>query len=524
MKQLDRELEHGLEGLLRPLQEPPVVYLLPVAIGLAYVGWRWYAVFERALAFVDSHRVLVGFLAVLVGALGLAGLVGLRRLWWRWRDRERPADLIADWPELAEGLQLPGSSVLSLQEVQGGLTVQLQLNRFRGQHCADLVAKLPRLESALRVRPGAVRVLPDAERADQCTLRIVSKDPLGKPIPWAPPGVTSITDPITLGLFEDQQPVELRLWETDRQRHVLIAGVNGSGKSGLINVALGSLARCQDLVLWGVDLKGGMEFAAWQPVLGRLATSPASARLLLEAANRALDARMSLLASRRWRRWRPTAKEPLLLIVVDEIAELADEDLVLVQRIARLGRAPGVQLITATQRPSAKQLESTDDSGVALRGQLHTRICMRVTETNEAGMVLGSGLVAQGWRADRLLREPGSFLIYDSPEHMQAVPARCFLMTDQAVQVAVNACKDLRPQLDATTGAAASGQVEQKSDEALDPEAALLAVLRASPTGLSTSDLVRQSPRSRAWVQDRLNRLAERGVVKRLDRGRWAVV
>jgi S-DNA-T family DNA segregation ATPase FtsK/SpoIIIE len=85
--------------------------------------------------------------------------------------------------------------------------------------------------------------------------------------------VTSITEAITLGLFEDHQPDELRLYEADRQRHVLIGGVNGAGKSGLINVALGSLARCQDLVLWGIDLKGGMEFAGWQPVLDRLATS-----------------------------------------------------------------------------------------------------------------------------------------------------------------------------------------------------------------------------------------------------------
>src|SRR5439155_4531475 len=132
-----------------------------------------------------------------------------------------------------------------------------------------------------------------------------------------------------------------------------------------------------------------------------------------------------------------------------------------VQRIARLGRAPGVQLVVATQRPSAQQLESTDDSGVALRGQLHTRICMRVTETQEADMVLGGGLVREGWRADRLLREPGSFLIADPPEHVQPVPARCFLMSDELVKAAVAACKDSRPKLDTTTAAAVLGCVDQ---------------------------------------------------------------
>jgi S-DNA-T family DNA segregation ATPase FtsK/SpoIIIE len=342
-------------------------------------------------------------------------------------------------------------------------------------------------------------------------------------------------EPIALGVFEDHRIVELRLWEKDRQRHILIAGVNGSGKSGLINVALSSLARCQDLVLWGIDLKGGMEFAAWQPVLDRLATSPAEAKRLLEAANAALDARMELLASRRWRRWRPSASEPLLLIVVDEISELGDAGLTLVQRIARLGRAPGVQLIAATQRPSAKQLESTDESGVALRGQLHARICMRVTETREADMVLGGGLVREGWRADRLLREPGSFLISDSPAHVQPVPARCYLMSDSAVAAAVNACQGLRPELDAIT-ATAVGRIDQPAphqqpdpsvpDETrqLDPEITLLETLRqAGPDGLSVDDLVPRVSRGRTWIYDRLKMLAATGRVKQLDRGRWAV-
>jgi S-DNA-T family DNA segregation ATPase FtsK/SpoIIIE len=538
MKRLDSELERGLEALLRPLLEPPTVYVVAAAIlgALVYVGER--QTILRAIRFVDSHRVLVGLLAALLAVVAAAVLVAVRRLWRHWRRREPAADLVSDWPELAEGLQLSGSVVLGVQRDHGGQTVRLQLNRFRGQTSSDLVTKLPRLESALRVRPGAVRVLPNAERADHCTLRVVERDPLAKPIPWTPPAVSSITEAIVLGVFEDHQPVELRLWEKDRQRHVLIAGVNGSGKSGLINVALGSLARCQDLVLWGIDLKGGMEFAAWQSVLDRLATSPAEAARLLEAANRGLDTRMELLASRRWRRWRPSASEPLLLIVVDEVSELPEEGLTLLKRIARLGRAPGVQLVVATQRPSAKQLESPDDSGMALRGQLQTRVCMRVTETREADMVLGGGLGREGWRADRLLREPGTFLILDAPEHVQPVPGRCFLMSDSAVAAAVDACKGLRPQLDAITTAAVVGRdakpepPDQQADPSvphearqLDPEAALLAALaEAGAEGLALDELITLGLGQRTWIYERLKRLVDRGAVKRLGGRRWACV
>jgi S-DNA-T family DNA segregation ATPase FtsK/SpoIIIE len=539
----DREVERGLEALLRPLLEPPTVYVLGLVLVGSYVVWRERPVLVGTLHFGSAHRVLIVLVLLVLLSLALAAALGVLWALRKWQRRAERSKLATDWPELAEGLQLSGSSVLRVQHDQGGQTVRLQLNRFRGQTSADLVAKLPRLESALQVRPGAVRVMPDSMRADLCTLRLVERDPLAKAIPWTAPAVTSVTEPVTLGLFEDHQPMQLRLWQPDRQRHVLIAGVNGSGKSGLINVALGSLTRCRDLVLWGVDLKGGMEFSAWKPALDRLATSPADACTLLEAANRVLDARMELLAGRNWRRWRPTAEEPLLLVVVDEISELDPAGLALVQRIARLGRAPGVQLIIATQRPSAQQLESTDESGVALRGQLHTRICMRVTETREADMILGGGLVREGWRADRLLREPGTFLISDAPEHAQPVPARCFWMSDSTVQAAVADCRELRPRLDPTSvGAALTQQADAASaaeestdqpeagtsvDSPHDPDARILALLRQrGPEGLSGDDLAAglQGLRGRTWVYQRLPVLTERGLIRRIDKGRWAIV
>ena len=53
-----------------------------------------------------------------------------------------------------------------------------------------------------------------------------------------------------------------------------IGGIAGSGKSGVLNVILGNLAACPDVVLWGIDLKGGMELRPWASCLARLATTP----------------------------------------------------------------------------------------------------------------------------------------------------------------------------------------------------------------------------------------------------------
>src|SRR3712207_8849701 len=41
--------------------------------------------------------------------------------------------------------------------------------------------------------------------------------------------------------------------------HVLIGGTTDSGKTGVLNIILGNLAASPDVVLWGIDLKGGME-------------------------------------------------------------------------------------------------------------------------------------------------------------------------------------------------------------------------------------------------------------------------
>jgi hypothetical protein len=50
--------------------------------------------------------------------------------------------------------------------------------------------------------------------------------------------------------------------------------VVGSGKSGILNVIIAALAACEDVVIWGIDLKGGTELRPWTPSLGRLATTP----------------------------------------------------------------------------------------------------------------------------------------------------------------------------------------------------------------------------------------------------------
>jgi hypothetical protein len=200
---------------------------------------------------------------------------------------------------------------------------------------------------------NAVRVHPDPDDlAHRCELRVLDRDPHADAIPWPGPSVTSITEPIDLGPFEAEPCRVLVL-----RRHAIVGGATGSGKSGGLNELIANLAACRDVVIWAIDLKRGMEFQPWAACLDRLATTPDQAAALLADAVTILYARAQHLADHGRREWEPSQRMPALVIIVDEYAELAEQAPAALKHtdtIARLGRAPAVTLVLATQRPTQK--------------------------------------------------------------------------------------------------------------------------------------------------------------------------
>ena len=166
----------------------------------------------------------------------------------------------------------------------------------RGQTIRDVIAKIPAIESGLGTFRGAVRVYPTPDDlANRFELRVLDTDPHADAITWPGPSVTSITEPIDLGPFEDAAPCRVLFL----RRHGLFGGATGAGKSGGLNVLMGNLVACRDVVIWGIDLKKGMELAPWASCIDRLATTPEEARALLADAVAILEARAALLAAAR---------------------------------------------------------------------------------------------------------------------------------------------------------------------------------------------------------------------------------
>jgi FtsK/SpoIIIE family/IclR helix-turn-helix domain len=527
----------------RPHWWVPLAVLAGVAAwAVAVFGarWRFPTRIERVYAaltiyaagvWISAATAVGPFLPPLPQALVIGALI-LSVPWWAHRRRRAKVRLdrkLQAWPDIANAIGLAGAEVMSATVDVWGWRARFRL--ARGQTLPDVIAKIPEIESGLGTFRGAVRVYPTPDDlAHRCEIRVLNVDPHAGAIPWPGPSVTSITQPVDLGPFEDASPCRVLF----TRLHGIFGGTTGAGKSGGLNVLMGNLAACRDVVIWAIDLKKGMELRPWQSCIDRLATTPEQAITLLRDAVAVLEARASLLAAAGKREWEISLSMPALVVIIDEYAELADEapDAISdTDSIARLGRAVAVTLIAATQRPTQKAMGQG-----AVRSQMDLRICFRVREPRDVDLILGQGMLRAGWDAHNL-NAPGKFLV-SAPGHDRPQRARAYLLTDQVVTETAARYAGYRPLLDAgsrrailTAANTGTAQHENSAGHEDSPEAVRrptiaeqalrTALCAAPPEGMAVGDLISVSGMTRSTVYRHLRELARSGHVVQVSRGRW---
>ncbi len=200
--------------------------------------------------------------------------------------------------------------------------------------------------------------------------------------------------PFGIGMDVSGKPVVADL---TRMPHLLIAGATGSGKSVCINSVIASvlIARTPDEVqLVLVDPKQ-VEMSQYKglphlrlPVVTDMDKVVATLRwTVLEMERRytrfsEVGARNIVAFNERF----PEERLSYLVIVVDELADMmmtAAEDVErLICRLAQLGRAAGVHLVVATQRPSVDVLTGL------IKANLPTRIAFAVSSQTDSRVIL----------------------------------------------------------------------------------------------------------------------------------------
>lgn len=216
----------------------------------------------------------------------------------------------------------------------------------------------------------------------------------------APVPVSSLSmfDPVYLGIDEFGQPVYLDVVF----HNILASGEPGGGKSGLLNTITGHAALSTDTRLVLLDGKL-VELGPWRDVADEFVGPDIDHAIdVLRRLQQVVNNRYAWLLANNRRKIAPEDNMSVILVVIDEIAvysaTLGDkkqqEDFsALLRDLVARGRACGVPVVAATQRPSF------DIIPTSLRDLFGYRAAFRCTTVNSSNIVLGHGWAEQGFSA-----------------------------------------------------------------------------------------------------------------------------
>lgn len=209
----------------------------------------------------------------------------------------------------------------------------------------------------------------------------------------------SIWSPVHLGIDETGAAVRVTLAE----RNLLIGGEPGAGKSVALNLIVGHAALSLDCRLVLIDGKR-VELGLWRSCADAfIGPSIVDCVALLRRLQSMMDSRYDVLLDAGRRKISAAAGQPpVVLVVIDELAYFSStvgdtkqqkEFISLVRDLVARGRAAGIIVVAATQRPSA------DIVPTSLRDLLGYRLAFRCSTDASSDVILGHGWANEGYTA-----------------------------------------------------------------------------------------------------------------------------
>ncbi|MBH0240270.1 DNA translocase FtsK [Helicobacter pylori] len=261
---------------------------------------------------------------------------------------------------------------------------------------------------------------------------IKGKDVVGIEIPNSQSQIIYLREILESELFQkSSSPLTLALGKdivgnpfiTDLKKlpHLLIAGTTGSGKSVGVNAMILSLLYKNppdQLKLVMIDPKM-VEFSIYADIphlLTPIITDPKKAIGALQSVAKEMERRYSLMSECKVKTIDSYNEQapnngveafPYLIVVIDELADLmmtgGKEAEFPIARIAQMGRASGLHLIVATQRPSVDVVTGL------IKTNLPSRVSFRVGTKIDSKVILDTdGAQSLLGRGDMLFTPPGS--------------------------------------------------------------------------------------------------------------------
>ena len=319
---------------------------------------------------------------------------------------------------------------------------RVELVLWRGTSIDDLVKVEGVLAASLGVRQ--VRCVANAAKRNLITLTITRDDPFGVEglrFPLLDVKQTCLWDAVPVGVNEDGDVVTLSLPE----RNVLLGGEPGAGKSVALSLLVAAAALDPEVDLWLFDGKV-VELSAWSACARVFVGHDVQLAItVLEELTAEMDLRYHELLRRGVRKVIRAEGLRLHVVVIDELAlYVAGTDKKSAQRFAELlrdlvarGRAAGIIVLAATQKPSTDIVPST------LRDLFGFRWALRCATRDASDTVLGAGWASEGFSASNLnsARRGVGLLLHEGGVPVQL---RTFHLTDDNVRVLAERAQELR--------------------------------------------------------------------------------
>ena len=410
-------------AILFPVLSIPVIVSIWVAIGH---GPR-----AGALTAALAAAAYIGWAALEPSSFTAWVTAPVRQRWLSWWRYHRTWDSVCALhgltARLGERTLIPAVRSVQIGDHADVLIVRLVAGQsIRDWHkCGDALAAAWRA-NRLMIRattPGELRII------------ISRGDVLAQPIALPMPTRATLVDltAVRVGI------TEMRTWWQLPVvgQHILIAGATGAGQGSVLWSLIAGLApqvATGRVRLWVIDPKGGMELGAGAPMFSVFChhTGQPTVELL-----RGLVGLMQARANRlrgHTRLHAPSTTEPLIVVIIDEIAaltayvsdrKLRTETEQLLGLLLSQGRAVGISVVAAVQDPAKDTLP--------VRQLFTVRIGLRMTEATQTAMVLGQGARDAGAECDLIAdATPGvGYVMIDGTA--DPIRVRAFHVTDRDI-------------------------------------------------------------------------------------------
>jgi hypothetical protein len=436
----------------------------------------WFLLLAFSAVVVTIRFSLLRWGNIAIGVMVLFTVFSL--LWYLSKQNIRRVEIekeIEAWPDIAARLGIPNVRKGVTKVTETGREIWLTWKPGDAT-IADVESRARLLESQFDIPVGQIKFIrkrnengfvdPNCVKITENTGSKIHQET----IEFTEPTMKRITDEMLVGMYEDGNMCKVKWYVKGwGGKHTITGGQTGSGKSSLYDLTFADSAYCQDVVRWGMDRKGGTALIPWASMFDWVATTEEACISMLAATKAVLEYRADYMAKKGWRTWRPSRRHPVLIVNLDEAAEIlglgtsggmnASE---YAASIARRARSCGVILLLAVQHLNLDAIGSTQITKNCAR-----RFCFRVEDFAQQNSIISGSSGLFDATQINLPEQAGTFYWTDGGTPVLTA-GRVRYVSPVKIREIVTKVGDNIADLDAGSAAAAAKGSAEFGDEAYE--------------------------------------------------------